>query len=255
MGSGGSTGGRNGDRNRFSEREKPRPGRRLRHARWRLLRSGPQRLTDDELLSLWLGLSCPSDASGLRQRFGSLDALVRAPSDRLLAEPGLGEARTARLLAALAAVERAALGRIAEAPLLSCSSAVRRFLRLKLAHLPREVFGCLFLDNRHRLIRFEILFLGTVDRASVHPREVLRRALELNSAAVIFAHNHPSGIAEPSASDLTLTRDLMDLLQRIDVRVLDHLVVGRGSEVSFAERGLLGRQAPVAPCGSKDPLV
>jgi DNA repair protein RadC len=117
---------------------------------------------------------------------------------------------------------------------------VRRYLRLKLAHLPREVFAALFLDNRHRLIRFEILFQGTVDRASVHPREVMRRALELNAAALIFAHNHPSGVAEPSASDLALTRDLSDLLGRIDVRVLDHLVVGRGSEVSFAERGFMG---------------
>ena len=209
-------------------------------SRSRLLRFGAEGLTDDELLTLWLGLPDPDQAALLRQRFGSLTGLIRAPAARLRKAPGLGEVRISRLLAGLAALEREAHARLAQPQLLSCSSSVRRFLRLKLAHLPREVFACLFLDNRHRLIRYEILFLGTVDRASVHPREVLRRALELNCAAVIFAHNHPSGIAEPSASDLTLTRDLMDLLGRIDVRVLDHLVVGRGSEVSFAERGLLG---------------
>jgi DNA repair protein RadC len=108
-----------------------------------------------------------------------------------------------------------------------------------MARSPRELFGCLFLDNRHRLIRYEVLFLGTVDRAAVHPREILRRALELNAAALILAHNHPSGVAEPSPSDLALTRDLKDLLARIDVRVLDHLVVGGDVMVSLAERGLL----------------
>ena len=216
------------------------PGdQRLAGARTCLLRFGPEGLTDDELITLWLGLPDPALAALLRDRFGSLSGLIRAPTERLREAPGLGEVRVSRLLAGLAVLEREAHARIEQPQLLSSSSAVRRFLRLKLAHLPREVFACLFLDNRHRLIRFETLFLGTVDRASVHPREVLRRALELNCAAVIFAHNHPSGIAEPSASDLTLTRDLMDLLSRIDVRVLDHLVVGRGSEVSFAERGLL----------------
>jgi DNA repair protein RadC len=214
--------------------------RRLDAVRSALLRSGAQGATDDELLAIWLGFGDAGRAAELRHRHGSLAALLRAPVHRLLAEPGLGEVRISRLLAGLAVVERAALASLAELPLMASSSDVRRFLRLKLARLPREVFACLFLDNRHRLIRFEILFSGTVDRASVHPREVLRRALELNAAAVIFAHNHPSGIAEPSASDLALTRDLTDLLTRIDVRVLDHLVVGRGSEVSFAERGLLG---------------
>ena len=216
-----------------------RTGRQLVDARAGLLRSGAGRLTDEELLAIWLGLSEPELAAELCCRHGSLSALLRAPVGRLLDEPGLGEVRVSRLLAAIAVLEREALAGLAHPPLLSCTSSVRRFLRLKLAHLPREVFACLFLDSRHRLIRFEILFLGTLDRASVHPREVLRRALELNSAAVILAHNHPSGIAEPSASDLTLTHDLIDLLKRIDVRVLDHLVVGRGSEVSFAERGLL----------------
>ena len=116
---------------------------------------------------------------------------------------------------------------------------MRGYLRAKLGRAEREIFACLFLDSRHHLLAYEALFYGTLDRASVHPREILRRALALNAGAVIFAHNHPSGVAEPSASDIELTGNLKALLGQIDVRVLDHLVVGRGSEVSFAERGLL----------------
>lgn len=205
----------------------------------RLLSGGPVGLADHELLALWLSLPDAGRAAELLERLGDLDA---QPVVRLLEEPGLGPGRVARLKAAGALLERWALAGLAsEGPILSCTTAVRRFLRWKLARLTREVFACLFLDNRHRLIRYEVLFLGTVDRAAVHAREVLRRALELNAAALILAHNHPSGIAEPSASDLALTADLGDLLRRIDVRLLDHLVVGRGGEVSFAERGLLGR--------------
>ena len=205
-----------------------------------LLGDGPEVVSDDELLAILLGFADVGAAARLRRRLGDLTALLRAPIGVLLKTPGLGPVRVSRLIAAVAMVERSAQAGLKALPELSSSSAVRRFLRLKLAHLPREVFACLFLDNRHRLIRFEPLFYGTVDRASVHPREVLRRALELNAAAVILAHNHPSGVAEPSASDLALTQDLTDLLRRIDVRVLDHLVVGRGTEVSFAERGFIG---------------
>jgi len=205
-----------------------------------LLEEGPDTVSDDELLAVFLGFTDVASATLLRRQYGDLRGLLRTPAARLLDLPGLGPVRTSRLIAAVAMVERSAQASLRALPELSSSAAVRRFLRLKLAHQPREVFACLFLDNRHRLIRFEPLFFGTIDRASVHPREVLRRALELNAAAVILAHNHPSGIAEPSASDLALTQDLSDLLRRIDVRVLDHLVVGRGSEVSFAERGFLG---------------
>ncbi len=204
-----------------------------------LLATGSEAVSDDELLALWLGLPSRQSAAELRRQQGGLTALFRAPTRKLLEAPGLGRIRTSRLLAAITLVERAAEAGLRAQPELTSSSAVRRYLRLKLAHQPREVFACLFLDNRHRLICFEPLFYGTVDRASVFPREVLRRALELNAAAVILAHNHPSGVAEPSASDLALTTDLADLLRRIDVRVLDHLVVGRGAEVSFAERGFL----------------
>ena len=208
-------------------------------ARSSLLAAGPSVVSDDELLALWLGLPDAAAAANLRQGQEGISALLRAPAGRLMAAPGLGRVRTGRLLAAVALVERSAESGLRATPELSSSSAVRRFLRLKLSHQQREVFACLFLDNRHRLISFEPLFFGTVDRASVHPREVLRRALEVNAAAVILAHNHPSGVAEPSASDLAITEDLSDLLRRIDVRVLDHWVIGRGSEVSFAERGFI----------------
>ena len=208
-------------------------------SRRRLLSQGVEGVRDSELLALWLDLPAVIAAGRVIESVGGLSALLRAPPRRLLRESGLGPVRVARLVAATALIERESRQMVAEGPILSCTSAVRRYLRARLAGEPREVFGCLFLDSRHRLIGYETLFMGTVDRASVHPREILRRSLELNAAALILAHNHPSGIAEPSASDVVLTRDVAELLARVDVRVLDHLVVGRASEVSFAERGLL----------------
>lgn len=205
----------------------------------RILKRGTENLGDAELLALWLGLRDAGEAEAMIATAGGLDALLCAEPGTLTRLAGMGKARAARLIAAGALLERQALEVLDTSPVLSCTSSVRRYLRGRLARLPREVFGCLFLDSRHRLIAYEALFMGTVDRASVHPREILRRALELNAAALILAHNHPSGVAEPSSSDVVLTRDVADLLARVDVRVLDHLVVGRGSEVSFAERGLL----------------
>ena len=117
--------------------------------------------------------------------------------------------------------------------------ASRDYFKLRLDGLPQEVFACLFLDNRHRVLAYEELFRGTIDGASVHPREVVRRTLEVNAAAVIFAHNHPSGLTEPSQADLRITRQLKEALALIEVRVLDHLIIGEGEGVSFAERGLL----------------
>lgn len=208
-------------------------------SRRQLLSQGVDGMGDEELLCLWLGLPAPPAARAVIESMGGLSALLRAPARRVLGQAGLGPVRVARLVAATALIERASRRMVAEGPILSCTGSVRRYLRAQLACQPREVFGCLFLDSRHRLIGYEVLFMGTVDRASVHPREILRRSLELNAAALILAHNHPSGVAEPSASDVVLTRDVAELLARVDVRVLDHLVVGRASEVSFAERGLL----------------
>ncbi len=116
---------------------------------------------------------------------------------------------------------------------------VMTFLKLRMARLPSEVFSVVFLDNRHRMLEFEVMFQGTIDGASVHPREVVRRALEHNAAAVILAHNHPSGVTEPSRADIRLTRRLTDALGLVDIRVLDHIIVGVDEPVSFAERGLL----------------
>jgi DNA repair protein RadC len=219
-------------------RSRPRAGSRGRLRR-QILQRGAENLGDAELLALWLGLKDAGEAEAMIATAGGLHALLCAGPGSLIRLGGLGEARAARLIAAMALLERQAMEVLDTSPVLSCTASVRRYLRCRLARLPREVFGCLFLDSRHHLIAYEALFMGTVDRASVHPREILRRALELNAAALILAHNHPSGVAEPSSSDVVLTRDVADLLARVDVRVLDHLVVGRGSEVSFAERGLL----------------
>jgi DNA repair protein RadC len=204
----------------------------------RFLRAGPDGMSDAELLGLWLDLSDQDAPLGLIRESGGLAGLMDAPAPRLEAL-GFDRAQIARLKAGRSLMERRWLMDLSGGEVLSSSAAVRRFLRSRLGGEVREKFGCLFLDSRHRLIVFETLFMGTVDRASVHPREILRRSLELNAAALILAHNHPSGVAEPSASDVVLTRDLTDLLGRVDVRVLDHLVISRASEVSFAERGLL----------------
>lgn len=138
------------------------------------------------------------------------------------------------IAAATAALEARICGQELTSP-----GAARDFLRLKLSALEHEVFSCLFLDTRHRVIEFSILFRGTIDAANVYPREVVKEALRLNAAAVIFSHNHPSGVAEPSAADRAITRRLIDALALVEVRVLDHIVVGTGGTVSFAETGLL----------------
>jgi DNA repair protein RadC len=212
--------------------------------RERLLALGVAALADAELLAVCLGTGLPGVpvqqlASRLLRRFGGLSGLLDAPVEQLLQEPGLGPARVALLQALRGLVERFHGEQLRDGPLLSSSAAVRGFLRSRLGPSRREIFACLFLDARHRLIAFEPLFLGTVDRASVYPREVLRRSLELNAAALILAHNHPSGVAEPSSADIALTGSLAELLRQIDVQLLDHLVVGRGMEVSLAERGLI----------------
>jgi DNA repair protein RadC len=212
--------------------------------RERLFAFGADALADVELLAICLGTGIPGVpvqqlASRLLTRFGGLSALLDSSPEQLLQEPGLGPARVAMLQALRGVVERFHSEQLRPGPVFASSKAVRGFLRSRLGPSRREIFACLFLDSRHRLIAFEPLFLGTVDRASVYPREVLRRSLELNAAALILAHNHPSGIAEPSSADIALTSSLRELLRQIDVALLDHLVVGSGVEVSLAERGLL----------------
>ncbi len=209
-----------------------------------MLRGDISRLSDAELLAVCLrtgtaGRNVTQLARALIDQFGTLRQVLRAPPTALMAVSGLGEAKVATLKATLGLAERVMAEELHDAPVFSSSLAVQRFLRLKLGTLTREVFACLLLDTRHRLLRFEILFHGTIDSASVHPRELIRSCLDTNAAAVILAHNHPSGVAEPSLADIALTERLQPLLREVGVRLLDHLVIGRGQEVSMASRGLI----------------
>lgn len=212
--------------------------------RERLLTRGADGLSDAELLALLLRTGSGSRdavqlARDLLGRYSSLRALLDAPVAELVDLEGIGPAKAATMVAAVALAERYLACAVAREEVFSASADVRRYLRHRLGGRPREVFGALFLDAQHRLITFREIFLGTVDSATVHPREVLRETLALNAAAVIFVHNHPSGVAEPSTSDVKITERLRHLLQLIDVRVLDHIVVSGTEAVSMAERGLL----------------
>ena len=213
--------------------------------REKLLAAGPGALTNSELLALLLrsghrGVSAVRLARDLLARFGGLRGLLCAPQAAVCGQPGMGPGKYAQLQAALELARRHLAEPLERDGPLTSPAAVRDFLHARLRDLPYEVFCCLYLDNRNRLISFDELFRGTIDGASVHPREVLRQALAHNAAAVILAHNHPSGVAEPSQADELITRRLRSALGLVDIRVLDHLVVGDGTTVSFAERGLLG---------------
>ena len=203
------------------------------------VRAAMRGLSDAELLAHLFGVGSRSLAIDLLNRFGGLRGVFQAESARLRLCPGMGPIRAARLPAALEVSRRYYFDTLRRGPALESPEATRRFLLAELRDLRHEVFGCLFLDNRHRVLAFEVLFRGTIDGASVHPREVVIEALRQNAAAVILAHNHPSGVAEPSDADRRITVRLRETLALLDIRVLDHLVVGDGSCVSFAERGLL----------------
>ncbi|MFP5399683.1 MAG: RadC family protein [Gammaproteobacteria bacterium] len=212
--------------------------------REKLLARGPQALADAELLALLLrtglaGTGVLQMAQQLLAEFGGIGGLLRAPADALQRVKGIGPAKRAELQAVLEIARRALVAELARQPVFDAPDAVRQYLRLQLAHLAHEVFAVLFLDHQHRLLAMEELFRGTLSQTSVYPREVVKRALALNAGAVILAHNHPSGLAEPSRADEYLTQSLKSALALVDVRVLDHLVVGRHDVVSFAERGLI----------------
>jgi DNA repair protein RadC len=212
--------------------------------RERLLRQGPAALSDAELLAIFLrvgvtGRSALDLAGDLLDRFRSIDALFAAPLEDVARIKGLGEAKYVQLMAAHELAKRALAEEIRRDTVLNSPDKVRQYLRLRLGHLPHEVFLALFLDAQNRLLAPEELFRGTLTQTSVYPREVVKRALAHNAAAVVFAHNHPSGVAEPSRADEMLTRALKEALQLIDVRVLDHLIVAHGDVMSFAERGLI----------------
>jgi DNA repair protein RadC len=178
-------------------------------------------------------------AQAVLDTFGGLAGLLRTTPEDLRRVKGLGPAKRAEVSAVLEIARRALSEQLTGTPVFDRPQAVKDFLALHLRALPHEVFVVLFLDTQQRLLKMEEMFRGTLSQTSVYPREVVKRALALNAGAVILAHNHPSGVAEPSRADEFLTQSLRNALQLVDVRVLDHLVVGTGSVVSFAERGLL----------------
>ena len=212
--------------------------------REKLLDRGADALSDAELLAIFLrigvrGKSAVDLARELLTRCGSLSALCRASERDVCELPGMGRAKYAQLQAVMEMARRALKEKLSNGNALSSPSAVREFLRLKLQALPHEVFLVLFLDAQNRVIESEELFRGTLTQTSVYPREVVKRALHHNAGAVIFAHNHPSGVAEPSHADETLTQALKQALALVDVRVLDHFIVAGCGVLSFAERGLI----------------
>jgi DNA repair protein RadC len=212
--------------------------------REKLLLQGAQSLSDAELLAIFLrtgtaGASALDLARTLLTVFGSVRGILEADKDSFCTHPGMGESRFAQLQASLELARRHMLETLQRSDCLTSSALTRTYIRARMRSYTREVFLCLFLDNQHRVIAQEELFFGTIDGSMVHPREVIRRSLHHNAAALIFAHNHPSGVAEPSQADISITRRLKNALALIDIRTLDHLVVGDGEVTSLAERGLL----------------
>ncbi|WP_277759834.1 DNA repair protein RadC [Pseudomonas sp. A34-9] len=210
--------------------------------REKLLEHGSGSLSDAELLAIFLrtgvsGKSAVDLARHLLNQFGSLRVLLEADLAAFSEQLGLGPAKYAQLQAVLEMARRHLAERMRKKPALENPQVVRDYLKAMLRHEPHEVFGCLFLDSKHQVLNFEALFRGSIDNTSVHPREVVKRALANNAAAVILCHNHPSGNTDPSQADRLLTKRLQKALELIDVRVLDHFIVGDGEPLSMAECG------------------
>ncbi|MDO8811715.1 MAG: DNA repair protein RadC [Gallionella sp.] len=212
--------------------------------REKLLQKGAASLSDAELLAIFLrtgvvGQSAVDLARGLLTRFGNLTKLFSASEKDFCEMHGMGQAKFVQLQAVMEMSQRALKEDMQRGDALNSPGAVRDYLQLLLGGRQQEVFLVLFLDTQHRVIASEELFHGTLGQTSVYPREVVKRALAHNAAAVILAHNHPSGVAEPSQSDQHLTAALKQALGLVDVRVLDHFVVAVGQVLSFAEKGLI----------------
>ena len=210
--------------------------------REKLLEQGSSSLSDAELLAIFLrtgvsGKSAVDLARHLLAEFGSLRALLEADLKAFSHQLGLGPAKYSQLQAVLEMGRRHLAERLHRESALENPQAVRNYLKALLRHEPHEVFGCLFLDTKHRTLAFEVLFRGSIDSASVYPRQVVKRALAHNAAAVILCHNHPSGVSDPSQADRSLTRRLQAALELIEVRVLDHFIVGDGEPLSMVEHG------------------
>jgi len=212
--------------------------------REKLLQQGAGILSDAELLAIFLrtgvtGYSAVELARQLLTHFGSLRSLLEADQNDFCQQYGLGPAKFSQLQAVLEMSRRHLESILSRGDALSDAATTKAYLQQQLRAYQHEVFACLFLDNKHRMIAFEELFRGTIDGASVYPREVVKQALAHNAAAVIFSHNHPSGIAEPSQADIAITKRLKSALELVDIRVLDHIIVGDGQTVSLAEIGQL----------------
>ncbi len=219
----------------WPENERPRE---------KLLGSGAAALSDAELLAIFLrsgikGKTVLDVARDLLVRFGSLTGILAASAEEFCLQDGLGPAKYVQLQAMQELSQRHLREQLEGRDVMTSSELTRQYLRARLGKYEHEVFACLYLDNQHRVVTLEELFSGTIDGAAVYPREVVKRCLHNNAAAVIFAHNHPSGIAEPSQADVSITQRLKSALSTIDVRVLDHILVGGKDVVSFAERGLI----------------
>lgn len=213
--------------------------------RERLLSQGPAALSDAELLAVLLrtgikGKGVLTLSQELLERFGGLAGLLHTEADQLKTFKGLGgNAKRAELVAVLEVARRTIAQQLREREVFESPAAVKHYLQLQLARKDHEVFGVLFLDAQHRLLAFDELFRGTLTQTSVYPREVVKRALEHHASAVVLAHNHPSGSVQPSRADESLTQTLKAALALIDVRVLDHVIVGPGQALSMAEKGLM----------------
>lgn len=211
--------------------------------REKLLLKGASSLSDAELLAIFLrtglrGCSAVDLARQLLSSFGSLRALLTATRDDFCSHKGLGDAKYAQLQAVLEMANRHLSESIQKNDCLTSPADTLTYLKSRLRDQPHEIFACLMLDNRNRVIAFRELSRGTIDGASVYPREVVKQALADNAACVILAHNHPSGVSEPSQADIQITKRLQDALALVDIRVLDHVIVGERS-LCFSERGLI----------------
>jgi DNA repair protein RadC len=212
--------------------------------REKLMARGPGALSDTELLALLLRTGLKGEgvfklAENVFKEFDGFFGLLQAGPDDLQRIKGLGPAKRAEIAAVMEMARRALAQQMKHQPVFDAPQKVKDYLALQLAGREQEVFAVLFLDSQHRLVCMEEMFHGTLTQTSVYPREVVKKALTHNAGAVVLAHNHPSGLAEPSRADEYLTQTLKTALQMVDVRVLDHLVVGRGTVVSMAERGLM----------------
>jgi DNA repair protein RadC len=212
--------------------------------RERLLSNGAAQLTDAELIAVLLGQGTVGQSAvdlgrSLLERFGGIRGVLNARQKDLTGIHGIGISKAAQLVATRECAQRYIQERLQPGVAINSPDDSRQFLLATLRDRLHEVFGCLFLDNRHRVLGFDELFRGTIDAAAVYPREVVKQALERNAAAVILAHNHPSGVAEPSDSDRLITKRIRSALETVDIRLLDHFVIGDNYCVSLASRGLL----------------